>query len=266
MIDHALSDCGTPTGGDGPPEVRQPNIRLYLDLPLAAGALLEPGPAQCHYLLNVLRRRQGDRLALFNGRDGEWRAVLAQVERRRARLQIEERLREQRAEPGPSLLFAPLKRTRLEFLIEKATELGVARLEPVLTRHTVVDRVNLTRLLSIATEAAEQCGRLTIPDLAPPAPLLERVATQPADRPLYLADETGGGVPLLQALERGPGDLLIGPEGGFAADELPALRGAPAVVAVSLGPRILRAETAALAALACWQAVLGPRLHDQAGG
>jgi 16S rRNA (uracil1498-N3)-methyltransferase len=258
MIDPTLTGPYAAPVGDQPAGLRPPRIRLYVDLPLAAGMVLEPDPAPCHYLLNVLRQRQGDRLALFNGRDGEWGAVLTAVERRRARLRVEEQLRVQQPEPGPSLLFAPLKRTRLEFLIEKATELGVARLEPVLTRHTVVDRVNLGRLSSIAIEAAEQCGRLTVPELAPLAPLLERVAVQPAARPLYLADETGAGAPLLQALARGPGDLLVGPEGGFAADELALLRQSPAVVPVSLGPRILRAETAALAALACWQAALGP--------
>jgi 16S rRNA (uracil1498-N3)-methyltransferase len=258
-----MSDGGSPHGQRGSSEVRPPKIRLYLDLPLTAGAVLEPGPAACHYLLNVLRQRQGDLLALFNGRDGEWRAVLVEVDRRRARLQIEERLRDQQSEPGPSLVFAPLKRTRLEFLIEKATELGAARLEPVLTRHTVVDRVNLGRLASIAIEAAEQCRRLTIPDIVAPVPLIERVRTQPPDRPLYLADESGGGVPLLQALERVPGDLLIGPEGGFAPDELAELHQSRAVIAVSLGPRILRAETAALAALAGWQAVLGPTTQGQ---
>jgi 16S rRNA (uracil1498-N3)-methyltransferase len=236
------------------------HLRLFIDVPLAAGALLEPSSAQCHYLLTVMRCRVGDEAALFNGRDGEWRAVIDAVERRRCRLAIQEQLRPQVAEPGPTLLFAPLKRVRQEFLIEKATELGVTRLEPIFTRRSVVDRVNRMRVLSIAIEAAEQCGRMTIPEIDQPAPLDERIEGWPEDRLLLFCDESGGGEPLLEALRaRGPGDLLIGPEGGFTGEELTGLGRFDQVVAVSLGPRVLRAETAGLAALAtlaCWQATL----------
>jgi 16S rRNA (uracil1498-N3)-methyltransferase len=232
-------------------------LRLFIDVPLAAGALLEPSSAQCHYLLTVMRSRAGDEVALFNGRDGEWLAVIDTVERRRCRLAMQEQLRPQAEEPGPALLFAPLKRVRQEFLVEKATELGVSRLEPVFTRRSVVDRVNRSRVVSIAIEAAEQCGRLTIPEIDQPIVLEERLESWPEDRLLLFADESGAGEPLLATLRaRGRGDLLVGPEGGFTEEELAVLRRYDQVVAVDLGPRILRAETAALAALACWQASL----------
>ena len=235
---------------------RSADLRLYIDLPLAGGGLLEPSAPQAHYLLTVMRRRAGDEVVLFNGRDGEWLATIDPVERRRCRLAIVEQLRGQLPEPGPALLFAPLKRVRQEFLIEKATELGVARLEPVFTRRSVVDRINRARILSIAIEAAEQSGRLTVPEIELPIPLDQRLESWPAGRLLYFGDETGAGGPLLETLrEKGPGDLLIGPEGGFTDDELAGLRSLDHVVAISLGPRVLRAETAALAALACWQAV-----------
>ena len=236
---------------------RPADLRLFIDVPLAAGALLEPSSAQCHYLLTVMRRQRGDEAALFNGRDGEWLAVIEAVDRRRCRLLIGEQLRPQTLEPGPALLFAPLKRIRQEFLIEKATELGATRFEPVFTRRSVVDRVNRARVLSIAIEAAEQCGRLTIPEFEPPIALDERLESWPEDRLLLYADESGAGEPLLEILRaRGPGDLLVGPEGGFTEDELGGLRGLEQGVAISLGPRVLRAETAALAALACWQAAV----------
>jgi 16S rRNA (uracil1498-N3)-methyltransferase len=237
---------------DAPPA----KIRLYVDLPLAGGGVLEPSPAQCHYLLTVMRRRDGDAVLLFNGRDGEWRASVEVFERRRCRLAIEEQSRPQRPEPGPTLLFAPLKRIRQEFLIEKATELGVATLAPVICRRSVVDRLNRNRLLSIAIEAAEQSGRLTLPEVDQAVPLAERLADRANGHCLFVGDETGGGQPFADALdEHGAGDLLIGPEGGFDPDEIADLHAAAGVVPISLGPRTLRAETAALAALACWQAL-----------
>jgi 16S rRNA (uracil1498-N3)-methyltransferase len=235
---------------------RSADLRLFVDVPLTQGGLLEPSAAQAHYLLTVMRRQAGDWAVLFNGRDGEWLAAIEPIERRRCRLAITEQLRPQLPEPGPALLFAPLKRVRQEFLIEKATELGVARLEPVFTRRSVVDRINRARVLSIAIEAAEQSGRLTVPEIDQPTSLDQRLESWPADRLLFFGDETGNGAPLLESLQtRGTGDLLIGPEGGFTDEELAELRGLEQAVAVSLGPRVLRAETAALAALACWQAV-----------
>ncbi len=234
-----------------------PKIRLYVDLPLKEGMAIEPSPAQSHYLLTVMRQRAGDAIGLFNGREGEWLAVLEPTGRRWCRLSVGEQLREQVSEPGPALAFAPLKRTRQEFLIEKATELGAARLEPVFTERSVVDRLNRERLRTIAVEAAEQCGRLTVPGIGAPIPLEAWLAERPLDGSLYLADEARDGPPFVQALaDHGPGDLLVGPEGGFSPDERAALREREDVVPVSLGPRVLRAETAALAALACWQALV----------
>jgi 16S rRNA (uracil1498-N3)-methyltransferase len=231
-------------------------IRLYVDLALGAGTVLEPSPAQCHYLLTVMRRHDGDAIALFNGRDGEWLARLELFERRRCRLTIEQQSRRQQPEPGPALLFAPLKRMRQEFMIEKATELGVASLAPVLCRRSVVDRINRNRVVSIAIEAAEQCGRLTLPEVDQAVPLAERLAMRANGHCLFVGDETGTAQPVADAFdEHGLGDLLIGPEGGFDQDELAELRSHAGVVPISLGPRTLRAETAALAALACWQAL-----------
>ena len=155
------------------------------------------------------------------------------------------------------MLFAPLKRFRQEFLIEKATELGVASLTPVLCRRSVVDRINRNRLVSIAIEAAEQCGRLTLPEVDQALPLAERLATRSNGHCLFVGDDTGSGQPVADAFdEHGLGDLLIGPEGGFDPEEMAELREHDGVVPISLGPRTLRAETAALAALACWQALL----------
>ena len=236
----------------------RPKLRLFADLPLAAGTALEPSPGQSHYLLTVMRLGEGDAVALFNGQDGEWLGVIEGVQRRRCRVAVAERLRPQQPEPGPALLFAPLRRARLELLVEKATELGVGSLQPVICRRSVVDRINRSRLLNVAIEAAEQCGRLTVPELCWPLDLGECLAGRPDGERLYFGDETGGGVPILDALGRfGPGDLLIGPEGGFAPEELTDLHGHPDAVALSLGGRILRAETAAIAGLACWQAAFG---------
>ena len=236
----------------------QPHIRLYVDLPLGADVALEPSAAQSHYLLIVMRQRAGDEVALFNGRDGEWAARVEPLQRRRCRLVVQRQLRQSAPEPGPAVLFGPLRRSRQEFLVEKATELGAASLEPVMTRRADIDRVNLARLTSIAVEASEQCGRLTLPHIVPMQPLAERLAGWPAGRRLYHADERGGGQSLLVALQaHGPGDLLVGPAGGFDSDECAALEASDDVVAVSLGPRILRAETAVLAGLVCWNAVCG---------
>ncbi|HEX6144942.1 MAG TPA: 16S rRNA (uracil(1498)-N(3))-methyltransferase [Geminicoccaceae bacterium] len=243
-------------------------LRLYVDAPLAIGA---PAPGlsreQTHYVLNVMRRRGGDPLLLFNGRDGEWRATIAAASKREVRLDLVLRTRPQQEEPGPALWFAPLKRARQELLLEKATELGVATLRPVLMRRSVVEKVNLARQRAILIEAAEQSGRLTVPSIDPPAGL-DAVLAAASGHPVLFADERAAHllspsapdgehpVPLLEALREHPdADLLIGPEGGFDRGERAALRAASGVVPVSLGPLILRAETAAIAALAAWQAL-----------
>ena len=171
--------------------------------------------------------------------------------RKRCRLQVTEQLRSPEDEPGPTLLFAPIKKSRLDLLVEKATELGVSRLMPVRTRRTIVDKINAARLQAITLEAAEQCERLTLPEIFELQPLETVLQDWPADHPLYVADETGGGKPLLQVLEPElPAAFLIGPEGGFDPSELDMLCDTPAVIRVDLGPRILRAETAGIAVLA----------------
>jgi len=244
----------------------KPPARLFTDGDLGPGLAIPLERGQGHYLTHVMRLGEGDAIAVFNGRDGEWRAVIAEARKNAVVLSCEARLRPQRAEPDIWLAFAPLKKTRVDFVIEKATELGVARLIPVFTRHTAAARVNRERLRAQAIEAAEQCERLSVPDIADAIDLDRLLAGWPAGRRLLVLDETGGGRPIATVLtEMGPPQdaeplrhaILIGPEGGFSANELDVLRKLPFVTPVGAGPRILRAETAALAALACWQALLG---------
>lgn len=240
--------------------------RLHVEAPLLEGAAVELGSDQTHYLRSVLRLGPGEAVALFNGRDGEWRARIERLAKAATTLEVERQIRPQRPEPDLWLAFAPIKRARIDFTAQKATELGVSVLWPVMTRRTMVDRVNTDRLAANAVEAAEQSDRLTVPEVRDPVTLERLIAEWPDDRPLILCDETGagGGVPGIAeallaagpALRRRAG-FVIGPEGGFAQEELDRLRKLPFVTAVGLGPRLLRADTAALAALAVWQAVAG---------
>lgn len=239
--------------------------RLFVAPDLTAGADVPATEGQAHYLLHVMRRRAGDTLVLFNGRDGEWAATLAPKGKRDAAFAVTSQLRPQTAPPEVTLFFAPIKAARLETLIEKATELGVAALIPVITQHTVVNRVNVARLTAIATEAAEQCERLTVPRIADAATLESIADWQRAHAgvPVFVLDEAaarGGGsatpLPIALSRSKGPAAFVVGPEGGFSVDERARL-GALVTTAVTLGPRILRAETAGIAALACWQAFCG---------
>ncbi len=230
--------------------------RLFVAEPLAQDAVISLAGPPANYLGNVLRLQPGARVKLFDDRTGEWLAELTDAGRKRVSLTVTERLRPREPVPDLWLLFAPIKRGRIDWLVEKATELGVARLVPVLTRRTVVDRLNLDRLRAHSIEAAEQCERTALPQLAEPATLETIVAAWPGDRALYFADE-GGGDPLNAVAQPGPAAILIGPEGGFTENEREAVRRLPAVRPVSLGPRILRADTAALAALAGSVAVAG---------
>jgi 16S rRNA (uracil1498-N3)-methyltransferase len=220
--------------------------------------------AQAHYLRHVLRRGDGAPVLLFNGRDGEWRAVLELRGKKAAMAIVGELSRAQESEPDVWLCFAPIKRAHIDFIAEKATELGVGCLQPVLTEHTAVERVNIERLRANAIEAAEQSERLSVPEVRAPIALRRLLADWPQGRRLLMCDETGGGPPLAAALaalddkaRAAPWAIVVGPEGGFAAAELAALRRIKDVTSVGLGPRILRADTAALAALACWQALVG---------
>ncbi len=228
--------------------------RLFVDQTLSAGMSLTLDGGAANYLGNVLRLKAGDAVKLFDDSTGEWLARVEAVDRKRVTLGVADHLRPREDVPDLWLLFAPLKKQTTDWLVEKATELGAKRLVPVLTRRTVAERVNLERLRSIAIEAAEQCDRTALPEIADPVKLDALLKNWPADRALLFADETGG-APLAEAAKAGPSALLIGPEGGFTDEERVAIRavGTP----VALGPRILRAETAALAALSLWMAAAG---------
>jgi 16S rRNA (uracil1498-N3)-methyltransferase len=233
-------------------------IRLFVTDALAAGAQVAPSPDQARYLTTVMRLGVGDEVALFNGRDGEWRARVAEVGKRGCSLEIVERTRAQAGGPDLDLVVALVKRARLETIVEKAAELGARRVRLVVTRRTNADHTNVGRLQAIATEAAEQTGRLDVPQVLEPVKLEKLLDGWEAGRRLMFCDEGGEAKPVLEALDgEGPWAVLIGPEGGFAPEERERLRAAAFVTAVSLGPRILRADTAAISALTLWQAKLG---------
>jgi 16S rRNA (uracil1498-N3)-methyltransferase len=237
--------------------------RLYVDHPLGPGVRVTLDAAQSHYLADVLRRKPGDQLMVFNGCDGEWRAAFEPAGKRRAVLALEEQTRLQDRAPDLQYLFAPLKRARLDYTAQKAVEMGAARLQPVITRYTQVERVNTDRMRANAIEAAEQCSILTLPAIDEPIALDRAVAALEPERMLIFCDEEAPIADPLAALasvrggESVPLAVLIGPEGGFAPDERALLLGRPNSIRLALGPRILRADTAAVAALALVQATLG---------
>jgi 16S rRNA (uracil1498-N3)-methyltransferase len=239
--------------------------RIYLDAPLVAGGEVSFDRDQANYLRNVLRLSQGDAVLLFNGRDGEWRAKLALTGKRTLSAVVGERLREQPAPFDLHFLFAPIKHARLDYLVQKAVEMGASRLQPVITHHTQVARVNVERMRANAIEAAQQCGVLTLPEIKEPMVFKTIAGAADTGRLLVFCDEDAEVTDPLAALAQARGvnianlplAVLIGPEGGFAEDEREALRKRPNVVRIALGPRILRADTAAVAALALVQAVLG---------
>jgi 16S rRNA (uracil1498-N3)-methyltransferase len=240
----------------------EPRLFLAHAVP-GPGAEVALEPAQAHYLGRVLRLGPGGVVRVFNGRDGEWRCRIVALAKAGGRLEADRRTREQAedAGDGPWLCFAPLKRGPVDLIAGKATELGASRLVPVATRFTDAQRVNTDRLALLAAEAAEQCGRLTVPEVAPPVALPRLLDGWPAERALVVAAEAGDGrrpvLSVAAALAGRPAALMIGPEGGFAVEELDGLGKLPFVHRCHLGPRILRAETAAIALLACWQAGAG---------
>ena len=234
--------------------------RLFVEADLAAGAAIEGEPGQANYLRNVLRLKPGDPILIFNGRDGEWRARLADARRKGVTLSVEERTREQTQTPDLHYLFAPLKHARLDYMVQKAVEMGAGRLRPVLTEFTQVSRVNLDRMRANAIEAAEQCGILAIPDIDPPRKLPDALSDWDPARTLVFCDEEAASQKSPETFARAVGKpvaVLIGPEGGFSDRERADLLARPSVVALSLGPRILRADTAAVAALALVQSFIG---------
>ena len=230
--------------------------RLFVRSSLGVANRVELDAQQANYLGNVLRLRLGAELLVFDGETGEWLARIADVGKKRMELLVERRTREVENIPDVWLAFAPVKRAQTDWLVEKATELGAARLMPVITQRTIAERVKLERLGAIAIEAAEQCGRTRLPDIAEPASLKQFLSSRENERRLYFADESGG-ERAAAAFQPGPALILTGPEGGFTEEERALVRAAPNAVAISLGPRILRAETAALAALAAYMAVAG---------
>lgn len=244
-------------------------MRLFVVADLAAGRSVVLAEGQAHYLTRVMRLGIGDAVRIFNGRDGEWLGRIERAQRAAASVTVELLVRVQVPETGPWLAFAPVKKSATDYIVEKATELGASRIWPVRTERTNVARVNLDRLAVIAVEAAEQCQRLSVPELAPAATLSELVAGWPPERPLLVA-HTGPDAqrqslldalsPLIPAAPSSPSPaagFLIGPEGGLTHRDLDVLAALPCAKVVSLGPRTLRAETAAAAVLACWQAVAG---------
>lgn len=240
----------------------QPNakIRLHVEADLGPLQEVELARDKAHYLFDVMRQREGDRVRLFNGRDGEWLAEIVAARKKAGTLRAIEQTRPQSESPDLWLLFAPIKKARTDFIAEKACELGCRRILPVFTQHTASERVRTDRLHAHAVEAAEQCGLLSVPEIAPSARLETVLGNWPADRQILFCDETGPRPPALEVLRRadpGPWAVLIGPEGGFSADEALQLRKMKLAHPVSLGPRILRADTAAVAALTLWQSVLG---------
>ena len=235
----------------------QSTPRLFVDTPLSTGSRSIDGPA-AHYLVGVMRMKIGDPVKLFDDATGEWLGVATHVGKRDLTLDVTECLRPREDVPDLWLCAAPLKKGRVDWMAEKACELGVARLVPVVTRRTVVDKPNTERLRAHMIEAAEQCGRTALPQVSEPVKLAALLRDWPEDRTLFFADETGG-VSALETMRArsGPGAVLIGPEGGFDADEREAIRSHPRAVGIGLGPRILRADTAAAAAVALWMAAAG---------
>nr|WP_200834895.1 16S rRNA (uracil(1498)-N(3))-methyltransferase [Phyllobacterium salinisoli] len=234
--------------------------RLFIDAPLGGGRHVEPSAETAHYLSNVLRMKDGNEILVFNGRDGEWKARLRVEGKKRIGLDVLEETRPQTPQPDLVYCFAPLKQGRLDYLVQKAVEMGAGVLQPVITQHTQVPKIGIERIRANAVEAAEQCGVLSLPECREAVKLDRLLDEWDPTRRLIFCDEgheTNNPLPLLQALGPGPLGLIIGPEGGFSEEERTLMRRLPFVTAIPLGTRILRADTAAVAALALVQATIG---------
>lgn len=247
-----------------PRPARHSSPRLYVASDLLEGTMITLSKDQSHYLIRVMRRETGDNIIVFNGRDGEWLCTIAEASKSACTLNINNQLRKQVDETDIWLVFAPIKKSRMDFMIEKSCELGVSRILPVLTQNTDKGRINRERLQATAVEASEQCERLSVPIIEQACQFDELLSNWSADRRLLYLDETGKGAPLTTILTAPSADaILVGPEGGFSADELTLLRNLPYSCGISLGPRILRSETAALTALACWQSIVGDTCNSR---
>ena len=238
--------------------------RLYVTTPLSAGAEVQLADKQKHYLINVLRLSIGDGVLLFDGQNGEWSAVLKKIEKKTLTLDVQDQIRPQQVGPDLDYIFAPLKRARLDYMVQKAVELGVRRVQPVITKHTIVDRVNLERMQANAVEAAEQCGVLHLPEIFAPEKFEKFLSDWDPSRRLIFCDEVAAiadPIAALRALSEDGGSLpisvIIGPEGGFHNQEREALLAQPFTTAISLGPRVMRADTAGVSALSLINATLG---------
>ncbi|MEM1147858.1 MAG: 16S rRNA (uracil(1498)-N(3))-methyltransferase [Pseudomonadota bacterium] len=233
--------------------------RIYTEASLAEGQSFALQDAQAKYLTRVMRLSAGATVRVFNGRDGEWRCLLG-FGGKRASLIPAARIREQHIGPDLTLIFAPVKKTRTDFIVEKATELGARQIQPVITDYTQAQRVRTDRMRVLAIEAAEQTERMDLPEIVEPQPLTKLLASWNTAKPLIYCDENGAAAPLedrKSALRKKGAGVLIGPEGGFSPNERAQLRAQPFVMAITLGPRILRAETAVIAALTLWQSLVG---------
>jgi 16S rRNA (uracil1498-N3)-methyltransferase len=233
--------------------------RLHVDQSLSAYAEITLAPEQGHYLSNVLRLNTGDAVAVFNGADGEWLAYITEAAKKKVMLRIECLKAVVQPPPDIDYLFAPLKHARLDYMVQKATELGARRLRPVITRRTIAERVNLDRMRANAIEAAEQCNLVFVPDVLEPISLDKALKDWDPTRRLIYCDETAPIADPLKALSSlsPPAAVLVGPEGGFTTEERDHLKSLPFVTPISLGPRIMRADTVAIAALAVVQAAIG---------
>lgn len=233
--------------------------RLHVETPLSEGAEFALSPEQGHYLVHVLRQGSGDTVALFNGKDGEWLAYLTTVTKKSVHVRLARLTADVQAPPDIDYLFAPLKHARLDYMVQKATELGARRLRPVITQRTIAERVNLDRMKANAVEAAEQCNLVFVPEVLEPLPLAKALASWDPSRHLIYCDETASVTNPVDALKNiaPPAAVLVGPEGGFTTEERAHLKSLSFVTAISLGPRIMRADTVAIAALALVQATIG---------
>lgn len=262
---------GSDLSADSPDHCATGKIRIFVEADLGAGLGVVPSPDQCHYLLNVMRLKEGDHIRLFNGRHGEWLGQLAEVKKKSCLVALQSETRPQDAQPDIWLLFAPVKRARLDYMVQKAVEMGASRIQPVLTQRTNVGRMKEERLMANAIEAAEQCGLLSVPEIGEPehlSKLLDQWAESAPGRRILFCDEAapeGGVLEKLSTLRSdGKGQafaVLIGPEGGFSPHERSELLGRDDTIPLSLGPRIMRADTAAVAALAIVQLHLGDWVH-----